>query len=94
MAPEGPGTMDAQAVPGAQHRAGAHWAHGMNGKWHGPAGACVGRAHLLLHQGVAGRALLASCTAGREEKVVLAAVTLVAHEARPAHARAVLAALG
>lgn len=86
--------MDERAVPGAQRRAGAHWAHGMKGEWSGPAGACVGQAHLLLHQAVAGWALLASCTAGREEKVVLAAVTLVAHEAGPAHARAVLMALG
>lgn len=56
--------------------------------------AWLGRAHLFLDQGVAGRALLALCTAGREEEVVLAAVTLVAHEARPAHTRAVLVALG
>lgn len=54
----------------------------------------MGRAHLLLHQGVAGWALLALPAAGREEEVVLATVTLVAHKARPAHTRAVLVALG
>lgn len=70
----------------------------MNERGGGPGrgldGAWTGRAHLLLDQGVAGRALLALCSAGREEEVVPAAVTLVAHEARPAHARAVLMALG
>lgn len=82
------------AFPGAQHRAGAHWGREMNRRWGGPGQGLDGRAHLLLHQGVAGRALLAVCAAGREEEVVLAEVTLVAHKAGPAHTRAVLVTLG
>lgn len=63
------------------------------GEWAFPGG-LDGRAHLLLHQGVAGWALLTVCAASREEEVVLTVVTLVAYEAGPAHARAVLVALG
>ena len=61
----------------------------MNGKVSGS-----GPTHLLLHQGVAGRTFLAVCAVCREEEVVVAAVTFVALEARPAHACAVLMALG
>lgn len=60
-------------------------------RWSGPG---QGRAHLLLHQRVAGWALLAVRATGCREEVVLAAVTLVAHKAGPAHTRAVLVALG
>lgn len=83
--------MNEQTFPGAQHRAGAQWERGMKGKVER---AWMGWAHLLLHQRVTRRALLAVRAAGREEEVVLAAVTLVAHEAGPAHAGAVLMALG
>lgn len=61
----------------------------MNGKLSG-----FGQTHLLLHQGIAGRAFLAVCAICREEEVVVAAVTFVALEARPAYAGAVLMALG
>lgn len=54
----------------------------------------MGRTHPLLHQAIAGRALLALCATGREEEVVLAVVTLVAHEARLAYTRAVFVTLG
>lgn len=37
---------------------------------------------------------MAACVTIHEEEIVLAAVTFIAHEARPAHTRAVLMALG
>ena len=52
-----------------------------------------GWAHLFLHQGVAGRALLTVCATGRDEEVFLTVITLVPHEAGSAQARAVLVAL-
>lgn len=53
----------------------------------------TGGPHLLLHQVVAGRALLAAGATLCREEVVLAAVALVAHEARTAQAGAVLQTL-
>lgn len=50
--------------------------------------------YLFLHQGIAGGTLLAACVTIHEEEIVLAAVTLIAHEAGPAHTCTVVMALG